>query len=92
MIPLQDHAKTHNILQEFITTILNLLSTSQGTDQRGWFRACEEVLGALFLIHDNPELVAESFINSLTNFIVDNKTLNMINKCKDVYLVLLFIA
>ena len=61
------------------------MSTSQGTEQRGWFGACEEVLRALFVINDNPELVAESFINSLTNFIVDNKTQNLINKCKDVF-------
>ena len=35
--------------------------------------ACDEALRVLFLCHDNPEKVAEAFINSLSEFIVEHK-------------------
>ena len=35
--------------------------------------ACDEALRVLFLSHDNPEKVAEAFINSLSEFIMEHK-------------------
>ena len=56
-----------------------------------WIHSCDEIVTLLFTFHQDPEIIADQFINKLITFIIDNKRKTMLETIKDVINIIKYI-